>query len=293
MNNSIVNQLFKCMTGFAVSIAVVSCGHSDTKEPVSDNVMKDSTAVKSGDSAVFYNFPSALQITSLFKKSGLTYVDGITNPQKDPTKYTSIFSKSLNLGIYAADLAYCVLNKQNQESLNYMKVSTDLASSLGMSSILESGNFGKRFELNIDNEDTLRNIISELQMEADTYLHDNDQQFISTIGFCGAWTEVMYIGTKVFEQSKGRELNDKISEQMVLLSRIIAVLRSEQKKDPAIAELLKEMNGLLDVYNGFDSVKRSKAENKEEELNLTVGLSEQEFAALVKKLADVHQSLLK
>jgi hypothetical protein len=53
------------------------------------------------------------------------------------------------------------------------------------------------------------------------------------------------------------------------------------------------MNGLLDVYDGFDSVKRSKAENKEEELNLTVGLSEQEFATLVKKLAEVHQALLK
>src|ERR1035437_8275242 len=132
-----------------LSLSLAACSGNDTKEQPGENQTTDSSSKGIAVQEVSYNLPSPLQIASLFKKSGLKFIEGITNAQNDPAKYTSNFSKSLNLGIYGADLAYCVLNKQNQEAMNYMKASTQLSGSLGMGSIMESGAFGKRFEANI------------------------------------------------------------------------------------------------------------------------------------------------
>ena len=286
-------NVLKYTLAVAIAVTMVSCSSSnETKDQNTETQTIDSSAQKTESPEVSYNLPSPLQIASLFKKSGLKYIEGITNAQKDPSKYTSNFSKSLNLGIYGADLAYCVLNKQNQEATNYMKASTTLSSSLGMTSIFEEGGFVKRFEKNINNEDSLRNIIAELQMATDTYLEDNEQQQISAIAFSGAWTEAMYIGSKVFEKSKDQNLNNKISEQMTILSKIINVLKSHESKDPGISTLVADLNTLLVIYNDFDSVKKSKAEVKEDDFGSVVTLTEKETGDLIKKINELRNKFV-
>lgn len=283
---------FRYLPSILLCISLLACNGSGTKEPSTENQPGDSTSEKASVKEVSYNLPSPLQIASLFKKSGLKFIEGITTTQKDPAKYTSNFSKSLNLGIYGADLAYCVLNKQNQEAMNYMKASTQISNSLGMTSIFEEGAFVSRFEKYLNNEDSLRNVIAELQMATDTYLEDNEQQQVSAIAFSGAWIEAMYIGSKVFEKSKDKGLNDKISEQMTILSRIINVLKTNQAKDPGIAGLVADLNGLRDKYADFDSVKKSKAESKEDDFGLIVSLNEKETNDLIKKITELRNKFI-
>lgn len=294
------NKKFYSLATYTLSIATAvllfSCGNG-TKDPSTETqvpVAAEDTEVVSTPSTeqVSYNLPSPLQIASLFKKSGLNYIEGITNAQKDPSKYTSNFSKALNLGVYGADLAYCVLNKQSQEATNYMKASTQLSSSLGMTSLFEENNFVKRFEKNINAEDSLRDIIAEVQMATDTYLEDNEQQQISSVAFAGAWTEAMYIGSRVFEKSKNKSLNNKISEQMTILSKIINVLKMRESKDPAIGSLVTDLNSLLEVYNGFESVKKSKAATAEDESEQVVNLSDDETNLLIKKIMELRNKFV-
>ena len=280
---------------FSVSIAamLVSCGGSDNKDASNESPVLDSAAQTSAEpEQVSYNLPSPLQIASLFQKSGLKYLEGVTNKQKDPSKYTANYTKSLNLGVYGADLAYCVLNKQSQEALTYMKSSTQLASSLGMTSIFQEGGFVARFEKNINNEDSLRNIIAELQMATDTYLEDNEQQQISAIAFAGAWTEAMYIGSRVFEKSKDKKLNNKISEQMTILYKIVNVLKTHEAKDPGIGALVADLNSLLETYTGFESVKKSKTASAEDDPSLVVELTEKETADLIKKITEIRNKFV-
>lgn len=281
---------------FSVSVAamMVSCGGGDNKDASNESpVTMDSSAQRAEEpQQVSYNLPSPLQIASLFQKSGLKYLEGVTNKQKDPSKYTANYTKSLNLGVYGADLAYCVLNKQSQEALTYMKSSTQLASSLGMTSIFQEGGFVARFEKNINNEDSLRNIIAELQMATDTYLEDNEQQQISAIAFAGAWTEAMYIGSRVFEKSKDKKLNNKISEQMTILYKIVNVLKTHEAKDPGIAALVSELNSLLDTYTNFESVKKSKTASAEDDPSLVVELTEKETADLIKKITEMRNKFV-
>jgi hypothetical protein len=258
----------------AASMLIVACSNETPKDENATTTTVDtaSTATTSEETPeVTYSLPSPLQIASIFKKSGLKYKADITSKLVDPAKYTTNLTKAINLGVYSADLSYTVLNKQNQEAMNYMKLSRQLADNLGMGSVFEQGNLSKRFEKNIGNEDSLAYIIAELQMVTDMYLDENDQQQVTSIVFSGAWIESMYIGSKVYEKGKDKSLNNKLAEQMTILGSIIKALKAEEKKDAAITGLIADLTSVKDIYDELPSVKNNPeaADDNEKELSLT------------------------
>ncbi len=258
----------------AASMLMVACSNETPKDENATTTTVDSASTAAATEEtpeVSYSLPSPLQIASIFKKSGLKYKDGITSKLTDPSKYTTNLSKAINLGVYSADLSYTVLNKQNQEAMNYMKLSRQLADNLGMGSVFEQGNLSKRFEKNIGNEDSLAYIIAELQMVTDMYLDENDQQQVTSIVFSGAWIESMYIGSKVYEKGKDKSLNNKLAEQMTILESILKALKAVEKKDSGITGLIADLQSVQTIYEGLPSVKNDPAasEDNDKELSLT------------------------
>ncbi|MBL7890310.1 MAG: hypothetical protein JNL24_12195 [Bacteroidia bacterium] len=274
----------------ATSMLFVACGSDTPKEELTEEVAVDSTAVVEEETeTTSYSLPSPLQIASIFKKSGLKYKDGVTSSQKDVAKYTTNLNKALNLGVYSADLSYSVLNKQNQEAMNYMKLCRQLADNLGMGSVFDQGNLSARFEKNLGNEDSLAYIIAELQMVTDMYLDENNQQQVTSIVFAGAWVESLYIGSKVFEKSKSKDLNSKLAEQMTILESIVNALKAEEKKDANITGLIADMESVKTIYDGLESVKKFKESTDE---NAEVTLSDEEVTQLTKKIEEVRTKFI-
>jgi hypothetical protein len=276
---------------YAAAVLLVACGSESSKEEAVTTPVGDSTTVQSNETdQESYSLPSPLQIASIFKKSGLKYKEGITSTQKDPAKYTTNLNQALNLGVYSADLSYTVLNKQNQESMTYMKLSRQLADKLGMSSVFEEGNLAKRFEKNLGNEDSLAYIIAELQMVTDMYLDENNQQQVTSIVFAGAWIESMYIGSKVYEKGKNNGLNNKLAEQLNILGSIVKALKAQEKKDAAISGLVADLQTIKDIYDELPSVKNNPAaaDDSEKELSLT----DDEVVSLTKKIEEIRTKFI-
>ncbi len=274
----------------ATTMLFVACGSDTPKEELTEEVAVDSAAVVEEETeTTSYSLPSPLQIASIFKKSGLKYKDGVTSSQKDVAKYTTNLNKALNLGVYSADLSYSVLNKQNQVAMNYMKLCRQLADNLGMGSVFDQGNLSARFEKNLGNEDSLAYIIAELQMVTDMYLDENNQQQVTSIVFAGAWVESLYIGSKVFEKSKSKDLNSKLAEQMTILESIVNALKAEEKKDANITGLIADMESVKTIYDGLESVKKFKESTDE---NAEVTLSDEEVAQLTKKIEEVRTKFI-
>lgn len=269
-------------------VLLVACGSEKPKDETLTTV-QDTVAVAETPT-VSYSLPSPLQVASIFKKSGLKYKAGVTNQLKDPSKYTTNLSKAINLGVYSADLSYTVLNKQNQEAMNYMKLSRQLADNLGMGTVFDEGNLSKRFEKNLGNEDSLAYIIAELQMVTDMYLDENDQQQITSIVFAGAWVESLHIGANVYEK-KDKSMNNKLAEQMTILSSIINALKAEEKKDPAISGLIADLQSVKDIYDQLPSIKSvpEDADNTEKELTLT----DDEVNQLTKRIEELREKFIK
>ncbi len=283
--------ILKSALCIATGMLLVACGGSENE--VKDEVnapAEDAVTAEVETQELSYSLPSPLQIASIFKKSGLKYKDGITSSLKDPAKYTNNLNKALNLGVYSADLSYAVLNKQNQEAMTYMKLSRTLADNLGMGSVFEQGGLSKRFEKNLGNEDSLAYIIAELQMVTDMYLDENDQQQITSIVFAGAWIESMHIGANVLEKGKEKSLNTKLAEQMTILNSIIGSLKIHQKKEPAIAGLVADLETIKTIYDSLPSIKNNVGAEEDVEKELT--LTDDEVNSLTKKIEEVRTKFI-
>lgn len=261
------NCLFKSVTIFIISSVLFACGTENTNETEHNEIVDcDSVASVQDESDVndiSYSLPSPLQIASVFKKSGMRYNEDYLSKKKEPQKYITSVSKALNLGVYSADLSYAMLNKQNQTVMEYMKLNNTVATSLGLGNAYLLNNVMKRFEKNIGNTDSLTSIMSEIQLEVDLYLDENDQKEIGTIAFTGAWVESMHIVLMVNQNLNSELLNKKMTQQLRILKSIANALKANVKKDIGIEKVLSSIQKLQTVVENLNTMKKCSESSKE------------------------------
>lgn len=273
------------------AILLIACSSETPKEETMQDIITMDSTIIDESPVESYSLPSPLKIASIFKKSGLRYKDGVTSQLKDPDKYLTSLSKALNLGVYSADLAYCILNKQNQEVIEYLNLSRKLAENLGMGVIFKKNNLINRFEKNIGKEDSLVMLVSEQQMVMDIYLNDNNQKHITSVAFAGAWIEIMYIASKAHGSDNEKVFNEKYSEQMSILGSIISALHVEEKKYPDISTLIKDLQEIKNSYDDLLSAKR-KPDVSENEFSDEPTLTNIEVVFLAKKIETLRTKFI-
>lgn len=199
--------------------------------------------------------PSPLQIAFLFKQSGLEYQVDVANNVENGLKYTTTIAKQLNLGVYSADFAYCALNQQKSVGMSYLKVIEEVADDLGLAGAYNTVENRDRFEANADDIDSVAAIISELQIEADQYFLDNNEQDKAYVIFAGAWLESMYLGAATKDLSDNPGLAGTLMEQSDILGDLLAALGTIET-DPQLDNLiasLSEIKSLLTEMQGDGS----------------------------------------
>jgi hypothetical protein len=202
--------------------------------------------------------PSALQIGSIFQKSGLTYIPGTTNPPENMSKYESKTNKILNFGVYSADLAYIVLNGQSQDAMNYLKTIKELSDQIGFGTIFESQDLLSRFENNLGNRDSIINVMIDIQARTDMFVDDNNLQDVTYIIFAGAWIEGMYIGVKATDHNKTHQVSGRLVEQMTILDNLVRALRSNKNQTSEMETITKKLVELEKFFNQLEENKNSQ-----------------------------------
>ncbi|MBI3501826.1 MAG: hypothetical protein HY063_08535 [Bacteroidetes bacterium] len=242
------------LTGvFLAGIIISSCGTAkeDETQPAQDTVAVAATK-DTGNLAkdFFYSLPSPLIMAKIFKKTGLKYVDGVANSPDNISKYSSVNSKTLNLGIYSADLAYTVLNKQTQQASKYMESVKKLSDDLGMSSLFDSDDYLKRFKNNLNNEDSLIKVVCDLKSEMDVFMKDNEKEKQTLMIFIGAWIENMYIATQLTKEANKEKVATRIAEQKYILNSLMNVSANFQS-DPEFKDLYNKLNELKTLFDNL------------------------------------------
>lgn len=248
----------------AAVLLFASCGSDSTdsdKSGLSDSLTTETvsvdstttTSVEEGDEVVL---PSSMRIASIFKRSGLKFIESSLNSLDNAKNYKTSYIKALNLGVYSADMAYCLLNKQYALSKNYLKSSKDIGGELGLNSAFEANNLAKRFEsnMNLGKDDSLLKIISDLQLETDVVLEKGNQQHISTIIFAGAWIETLYSASQVYKTGE-QTIVPAIIEQVSLVDNILAVLEKQKGNDASIPSLIENLNSIKADFNDISALK--------------------------------------
>lgn len=217
---------------------------------------------------VSYVLPSPLQVAQLFKSAGLTYIGDLANKTENVDKLTDKKTQKLNFGVYSADMAYCIMNNQTQESINYLNTLRKLSEKMWMTDVFNSLGLSERLESNVGNEDSLIYIMADLQMQMDDYLEENGMGSTGYIIFAGAWVETMYLGTKVNDNERNEKLISRLSEQAIIIDGVIKAIK-QTDEDGDYVDLIADLEGINKHFAGFN-------ENSAEEFIL----SDEQFSAL-------------
>ena len=287
---------YNVFIGLGVLLFIASCGGNevDKKEELKDST-NTITSTDNNNETNLYTLPSPMQIASILKKAGLKYYTGLTNPIDNLSKYNSrnTVGKTLIMGVYLSDLSYCILNKKTEEGEKYFKICTQLSESIGLAKAFQDNNVPIRLEKNMNNEDSVSNIMSEIQMQSDNMLEENQQEYISIIAFSGAWIECMYTGTQVYMKEKNANVSTNIIEQMGIAENIIKALKANKSKDADVTELLKDMNSLDEMYDNFKSVKEIKATDPDVIDPAKISIGVDELLNFSNKIQEIRERIIK
>ncbi len=233
---------------FIITSLFSACG-GNQEEPI-EEIIEETTKTTDTDQ-VDYMLPSSLQIAELFKNAGLSYIGNVTSPKEKVETFNSKNIQKLNFGVYSADMAYCIINNQPQESINYLNSLRKLSEKLWMTDILNSMGVSTRLEANIGNKDSLTYIMSELQMQLDDYLEENEMSNTGAVIFAGAWIETMYLGAKVNESKQNDKLISILSEQAAILNSLIKSVK-QSDEDNEFTELITDLENIQKHFSRFD-----------------------------------------
>jgi len=244
-----------CLMGtIAMSSQSCSSGGDQAAEEAPKPVVEEAVTPTAGVGAadhVGYVLPSPFEIAALIKRTGINYEEGILNPLDNQTLYNTNYNKSLNLGVYGADLGLIFVFDQTQDAISYFKTVKKLAEELGVLGAFEQSTL-TRVENNLGNQDSLINIASMAFSRADMYLKENDRGSVSTLVLAGGWVEALYLATKFGESGMDKEVLKRVGEQKKSLETLIDMVGEYKENSDGFTIFFA---GLEDLKKSFDKVK--------------------------------------
>lgn len=285
-------------------LAGCQCSNDNGERAITD-VQSDS--LKTGDTAdklqkvqeIFYTVPSPMEMASLLKRTGTTYNINILNDVNNVVKYSSSKRQALNLGIYGSDLSYASIFNQNQEAIIYLSCAKQLADKLGVTSAFSNETMD-RIEVNIENRDSLLDIISDSFYTLDAYLKENDRRNISALVITGGWVEGLYLATSIAaEQDKVPEdLRKRIADQKYSLGDLLELVKSYQS-DGGLDDVVADLESLHDLYEEVNIEVESGEVTTDEATGMTViggqstyELTDAHLAAITDRVREIRTSYI-
>ncbi|HBX49602.1 MAG: hypothetical protein A2W98_05930 [Bacteroidetes bacterium GWF2_33_38] len=250
-----MNSKFLTLKTLGIFVVIVftafifACNSTDNKVTTEDDLEVNPELMEDLNKAkqVFYSLPSPIETAMLIKRAGAKYNEEFLNKIENISKYSTNKSMALNLGVYSADLSFASMFDQPQASIKYLSTCKKLADDLGILNAIDKGIID-RMDKNVNNRDSLMEIISETLMNSNSFLKENDRPETAAIILVGAWVEGLYIATKIAKTSNSnKELVDRIVDQRLSLNTLLSLL--EEYKDGNSKETVNELLSKLGEIN--------------------------------------------
>lgn len=272
------------------ALLMASCGDGTTSgtdsatEGASTEGEAPSTQLMEIEGKMF-SFPSPVQTAFLIKEVGSNYDAAVLNDPASVNKYATSFSKSMNLGIYGADLGYVTIYEQTQDAISYLKAVKMLANDLGVAGAFDMALL-ERFEKNIGNKDSLLVLVGDAFRASDAYLKNNERSDVGALVLAGGWIESLYFTTMEAEKSGNKAIIDRIGAQKNTCKNLVSLLMPYYNKEEytAFIDQLMELN---DVFSGIESVYTYKEPTVDAANNKTIVNSTTEIRVSPEQLKDI------
>ncbi len=243
----------------AIAGLLVACGGGEKKqEAATDEFDKAATELKDKVERVIYEIPPPAEIPFIIQATGADFNPDIVNTLSKAEKYKATNKvAALNLGVYATDIGYLVTYERVQDALNYMEASLSLAESIGIQNAIDQGLIQK-FESNLNEKDTLANIINNVIENSDDYLKENERNNIAALVLAGTFIEGLYISTQLVDTYPKDMLPDDAKN--LILTPVIKLILDQEKPLADMIILLKSIDDKGDWIEGLiNSLEELKA----------------------------------
>lgn len=199
-------------------------------------------------SAVNFKIPTPMEVFTYMKYNGAKYIQEAVNNPDNHKNYSTRKSKALNLGVYSADLAYCCIYEDYQNSITYFDVAKLLASELGLNQ--GYGNkMAERVNKNLNNIDSLTEIAASSYYEANLFLEDQGMSNLLGYILIGGWVETLHLGVEAVKLEPLQSPNyERIADQRFLLENLLAFLKTNSLETDA-SDLYTNLNDLSIIYD--------------------------------------------
>jgi hypothetical protein len=226
----------------------VSCDQK--KEEIKEDVEPTDTVKKTllNVGGELFSVPSPIQTALLIQKSGIPYDKSVLNPSNKVNVFSTDFSRSLNLGIYGADLGYVSLYNQNQDALGYLAAVKQLADKLGISAAFDAAMM-ERIQKNVTNKDSMMVLVGIAYRASDAYLKNNQRHDVSSLVLTGGWIESMHFSISAYKAKPSNDVKYRIAEQKLALNSLIKILGNNTSKE--VVDLTAQFADLSKVYDGI------------------------------------------
>jgi len=221
----------------------------------------DSNLIKSGvveklDYAI-NNLRKSDDFIQILSKQTNLYDETVLNNIKKVHEYESSKSKALNLGVYGADLNAIIHFNQIPVSFKYLICAKQLADQIGVSMAFNK-NAVDKFNGNVDQKDTLINIVSSAYDVIKKYLRNDDQFEMATLVMTGSWVENMHLTLNLVStfqnESEKSTILLNIANQKEYLENLISLLTLlNEDNDVVIVDLIESLKGIDVVFNNVKS----------------------------------------
>jgi len=253
--------------GFWGMLLFTSCGNNNDSKVIdnSDTLIDTTENVKS---EIIFQVPSPDEFISLLKTSKANFKADITSPEK--TNFIEPNKQKLNLGVYAADMAYLATFNKFQETVRYFSKVKSMSDQLGITNAIEKSTFD-RLENNITNVDSISAITNNSFYNVIDHLQQNDDgvtlAFIST----GGWIESMHIAFQLVDKyDQNNKIIQRIASQKIVLENLLGML--ESLKDKSQTEKLKtDLTSIKTLMDKITSKTEENSSNSKDTTKVVIG----------------------
>lgn len=245
-------KLLLALPCIAFGLMVTSCGNgenesvdlSDTSETITKSARISSEAIHE----VIKSIPSPVELTSLIKESGATFNKDILNNTANASSYVNEFKRSLNLGVYGADLGYINLYEKTYASIEYLNVIRSIADELKVGQFFDFTTL-KRLASNSKSLDSIIYISTTSFEKMNNYLAKQQRDNVSTLMLIGGWVESIHLSCQIAKEDNNKELITRVGEQKIALDQIM-ILLSMFKNNKDYDNLSVDFTKLKTEYEG-------------------------------------------
>lgn len=241
-------NLFNGLLVAAAAMLMMSCG-GGAEDELTNVVVPDSTqdVVVPEQPAVEYAVPTPNELFEVIKLQGGEQRPGLVNSLDSRPNYVDLKSKSLNFGVYSADLAYMSCFGIGTEFLMYFKAIEEMGEELGISGAFDE-ELMERIENNEGDSDTLFAISNETYYDSYLYLEENGKGVELCLIMAGGYIESLYIICNLVDKFDEKDpIIEKIGDQKLVLENLLDFIL-QYSDDQMVSEVMDDLITLSDVF---------------------------------------------